>query len=221
MGPPGSGKGTQADRIRTHYNMLKISSGDVFRALSQDNSELSIKVKSIMDQGKLLPDDLVTEVIVAKLNSLDKSVSYILDGFPRTLVQAKSLDKYLETQGEVIDFVINLELSDDLLFKRISGRITCKSCGASYNKFTNPTKVEGICDSCGSAELIVRGDDNEESIKIRMQEYYKQTQPLLDYYKNRGNLVNINGDQDLDVVTDLITKVLDQHKLAKSLKNST
>lgn len=220
MGPPGSGKGTQADRIRMQYGILKLSSGDIFRSLSQDNSELSSKVKNIMDQGRLLPDDLVTEVIISRLSVGGTVLSFVLDGFPRTIVQAQYLDEYLQKNGEVIDFVINLQLSDKLLIKRISGRITCKLCGSSYNKFTNPTKIEGKCDSCGSTELIVRGDDNEESIKTRMKEYYSQTKPLLDYYENKGVLVNINGEQDLDKVTEDIFQILGRRSLVKSLKNN-
>lgn len=220
MGPPGSGKGTQADIVRAKYNIVKLSSGDIFRSLSRDNSELSKKVKYIMDQGKLLPDSLVTEVIIKSISEIDHNLSFILDGFPRTINQALYLDNYLEKKQKPIDYVINLQISDELLIKRISGRITCKACGASFNKFTNPTKILGKCDNCGSQDLIVREDDNENSVKTRMQEYYNQTRPLLEYYKEKGLLVNIDASQEMNKVTDGIIQAISKASLVNNLKNS-
>lgn len=216
MGPPGSGKGTQADLVKSVFQLTKLSSGDVFRSLSSENTDIARKAKAIMDAGKLLPDDIVTEVILSKLSYIDDN--YILDGFPRTINQALSLDNYLETKNENISVVINLTVNEDLLIRRISGRITCKSCGSSYNKFTKPTKLSGVCDSCGSTNLIIRDDDNEDSIKIRMNEYTNLTSSLLDYYRNKGVLVEIQGDNELSKVTDDIVRAINSSSINHNLK---
>ncbi|MBN8827101.1 MAG: adenylate kinase [Sphingobacteriia bacterium] len=208
LGPPGSGKGTQADILKEKLNLVKLSTGDIFRELSKENNDLALEVKSIMNKGMLLPDHLVTKVVIDRISKDDCKSGFILDGYPRTLNQAVQLDEFLNNANIKIDAVINLNVNEEVLVNRIVARITCKSCNASYNKFTNPTKVENVCDKCGSNEFVTRGDDNEDSIRTRMKEYFAQTYPLVAYYKKKEILKDFDGSKNLENITKEILNAL-------------
>jgi adenylate kinase len=207
LGAPGAGKGTQAKMIADKYTIPHISTGDIFRANIKNGTELGKKAKTYMDKGELVPDELVVDLVVDRVAQDDCKNGYVLDGFPRTIPQAESLDEALEKFGSKIDYAINVEVPDENIVNRMSGRRACVSCGATYHIVHIPTKVEGICDRCGS-ELILRDDDKPETVKKRLAVYHEQTQPLIDYYNGKNVLVEVDGTQDMnDVFTD-ITKIL-------------
>lgn len=207
LGAPGAGKGTQAKMIADKYSIPHISTGDIFRANIKNGTELGKKAKEYMDQGKLVPDELTVDLVIDRVGQEDCKNGYVLDGFPRTIPQAECLTETLAKMGTEIDYAINVEVPDENIVNRMSGRRACISCGATYHIVHIPTKVEGICDRCGS-ELILRDDDKPETVTNRLAVYHEQTQPLIDYYKGKDKLVEVDGTQDMkDVFTD-ITKIL-------------
>lgn len=207
LGAPGAGKGTQAKMIADQYGVLHISTGDIFRANIKNNTVLGQKAKTYMDQGLLVPDELVVDLVVDRLAQDDCAKGYILDGFPRTIPQAESLDAALLQAGTEIDYAIDVEVPDANIVKRMSGRRACVKCGATYHIEHVPPKVENVCDRCGS-QLILREDDKPETVLKRLGIYHEQTQPLIDYYKSRGKLVTIDGTQDMKDVFRAICDIL-------------
>ncbi len=207
LGAPGAGKGTQAKMIADKYAIPHISTGDIFRANIKNGTELGQKAKTYMDQGLLVPDELVVDLVVDRVKQDDCKNGYVLDGFPRTIPQAESLDAALAKLDEKIDYAINVEVPDENIIARMSGRRACVSCGATYHIVHIPTKVEGICDRCG-AELILRDDDKPETVKKRLDVYHDQTQPLIDYYTKSDVLVEVDGTQDMNDVFGAIVNIL-------------
>ena len=207
LGAPGAGKGTQAKRIAEKYQIPHISTGDIFRANIKNGTELGKKAKTYMDQGLLVPDELVCDLVVDRVKQEDCKNGYILDGFPRTIPQAESLDAALAALGESMDYAINVEVPDENIVNRMSGRRACVGCGATYHVVYAPTKKEGICDACG-AELILRDDDKPETVQKRLSVYHEQTQPLIDYYRNKGILKDVDGTMEMDAVFQAITEIL-------------
>ena len=207
LGAPGAGKGTQAKKIAEKYQIPHISTGNIFRANSKNGTELGKKAKTYMDQGLLVPDELVCDLVVDRVKQEDCKNGYILDGFPRTIPQAESLDAALAALGESMDYAINVEVPDENIVNRMSGRRACVGCGATYHVVYAPTKKEGICDACG-AELILRDDDKPETVQKRLSVYHEQTQPLIDYYRNKGILKDVDGTMEMDAVFQAITEIL-------------
>lgn len=207
MGPPGAGKGTQAEKIIENYQIPHISTGDMFRKAIKDQTELGMEAKRYMDQGALVPDHVTIGIVKDRLSESDCKSGFLLDGFPRTVDQAKALDEILTSLDSKIDYVINIDVDLDILKERLTGRRICRSCGATYHMIFNPPAVAGTCDKCGG-ELYQRKDDNEETVGNRLDVYVSQTKPLLDYYSLAGNLVNINGQQSIDLVFEEIQNVL-------------
>ncbi|MET3616829.1 adenylate kinase [Peptoniphilus olsenii] len=203
LGPPGAGKGTQADYIIKKYDIPHISTGDIFRENIKNNTELGKKAKSYMDKGLLVPDELVIDLVEDRIKKDDAKDGFLLDGFPRTVAQAVSLDAILDAEGDKLTKVININVEPEILIKRACGRRICKTCGATYHIEFNPPKVSGICDNDGT-KLIQRDDDNEETVKKRIEVYFDQTAPLIDYYNAQGLLIDVNGAQDIDKVFDEI-----------------
>ncbi|MFU0827054.1 MAG: adenylate kinase [Lachnoclostridium sp.] len=209
LGAPGAGKGTQAKRIADKYKIPHISTGDIFRANIKNGTELGQKAKAYMDQGLLVPDDLVVDLVVDRIKQDDCVNGYVFDGFPRTIPQAEALDAALKELNEKIDYVVNVEVPDSNIVERMSGRRACLKCGATYHLQYIPTKVEGICDDCGS-ELVLRDDDKPETVRKRLRVYHEQTQPLIDYYKKQGILVEVDGTKDIAEVFEAIECILEQ-----------
>lgn len=207
LGPPGAGKGTQAANIVKKYALPHISTGDIFRANIKQGTDLGNRAKAFMDKGELVPDSLVVELVEDRLQKDDTQVGFMLDGFPRTLPQAEALDSVLANMGSNLDYVININVDPAVLVERAVGRRICKNCGATYHIKFNPSKVEGVCDVC-SGELYQRSDDNEETVSNRINVYTNETAPLVEYYKNSGKLVTIDGLQDIDKVFEDIQKAL-------------
>ena len=207
LGAPGAGKGTQAKKIAEKYGIPHISTGDIFRAIIKEGTELGKKAKSYMDQGLLVPDELTCDLVVDRISQPDAAKGYVLDGFPRTIPQAEALTDALNKRGETIDYAINVEVPDSNIINRMSGRRACLSCGATYHLTYNPPKTEGICDNC-QGELVLRDDDKPETVKKRLDVYHAQTQPLIDYYQAAGALREVDGTQDIDVVFQDIVKIL-------------
>lgn len=197
LGPPASGKGTQASRLAAELKIPHISTGDLFRENMKNNTLLGQKVKSFMDAGKLVPDEIVLDMLFDRVSRPDCANGYVLDGFPRTIPQAEAFDKRLSDGQKVI--VLNLDVKDETLIKRTAGRLSCKSCGHIQNKFFSPPLKEGICDKCGG-ELIQRADDKEEVVKERLRVYHEQTKPLIVYYQKQGRLTTIDGEKSPDQV---------------------
>ena len=207
LGAPGAGKGTQAKMIADKYQIPHISTGDIFRANIKNGTELGQKAKTYMDQGLLVPDELVVDLVVDRVKQDDCANGYVLDGFPRTIPQAESLDAALAKFEDTIDYAINVEVPDENIVNRMSGRRACVACGATYHIVHIPTKVEGICDRCGK-ELILRDDDKPETVLKRLGVYHEQTQPLIDYYTNKGSLVEVDGTKDMNEVFSDIVDIL-------------
>ena len=204
LGAPGAGKGTQAKKIAAQYSIPHITTGDIFRANIKNNTELGQKAKTYMDKGELVPESLVVDLIMDRFKEADCANGYVLDGFPRTIPQAEALDNALKANGEKVDFAINVEVPDENIINRMSGRRACVGCGATYHIKYNPTKVEGVCDACGE-KLILRDDDKPETVKNRLSVYHEQTQPLIDYYNKAGVLAEVDGTKDMeDVFKDIV-----------------
>ena len=209
LGPPGAGKGTQAQRLVEHHGMRQLSTGDMLRAAVKAQTPVGVKAKEVMDRGELVSDEIVSDLIDAELAALGEGVGAIFDGYPRTEAQAKSLDTLLAKHGRTLDHVIELEVDIDALVERITGRFSCASCGALYHDTAKPPKVEGVCDECGSTEFKRRPDDNEETVRTRMDEYRAKTAPILPIYDERGIVTRIDGMSDMETVTAAIEGVLE------------
>lgn len=207
LGAPGAGKGTQAKKIAEKYKIPHISTGDIFRANIKNGTELGNKAKTYMDQGLLVPDELVVDLVVDRVKQEDCANGYVLDGFPRTIPQAEALDTALEAIGEKIDYAINVEVPDENIVSRMSGRRACVACGATYHLVHIPPKTEGLCDTCGK-ELILRDDDKPETVEKRLKVYHDQTQPLIDYFTKKNVLVEVDGTVDMADVFAAIVKIL-------------
>lgn len=207
LGAPGAGKGTQAKMIAEKCGIPHISTGDIFRANIKNGTELGAKAKEYMDKGLLVPDELVCDLVVDRIQQADCEKGYILDGFPRTIPQAEALENALNAIEQKLDYVIDIDVPDENIINRMSGRRACVGCGATYHVLFNPTKVEGKCDVCGES-LILRDDDKPETVKKRLDVYHTQTQPLIDFYTERKVLVEVDGTQSMDKVFDDIMKIL-------------
>jgi adenylate kinase len=211
MGPPGAGKGSQSTRIREHYNIVSISTGQMFRDAYNNQEPIGIEAMKYIKDGNLVSDDITNEIVRIRLSKTDAEDNFILDGYPRTVAQAIALDKMLDEMGTKLDSVVNILSSHDVLFERMEQRRVCKGCDATYHlRFKKPS-TEGICDRCGS-ELYQRLDDTHESVKRRLDIYENKTKPLLDYYDEKGILYNVNGMQDFDHVYGDIIEILDDIK---------
>ena len=208
LGPPGSGKGTQAKMIAEKYKVKHISTGDILRENVRNGTPLGVEAKKFMDSGKLVPDSLLIDIIKDRLAKPDVKAGWMLDGYPRTTPQAEALDKILPGLGQKIDVVLNVDVPDAELIKRVTGRRMCK-CGTTYHVQFNPPKVAGKCDACG-ADLYQRQDDTEATVKERLTAYHAQTQPLIDFYNKRGIVANINGTGDIKAIFGNIVKALDK-----------
>jgi len=208
LGPPGAGKGTQAQRMVDRYHIPQISTGDILRAGVKESTPLGMKAKGFMDQGQLVPDEIVIGIIEERLKAKDCDPGFILDGFPRTIPQGEALHPILTKMGKKIDFVINIEVDPEELVRRLTGRRTCKNCGAMFHLFFQPPKKEGICDRCGGT-LYQRADDKEETIRTRLKEYEKQTAPLIQYYQGKKTLRSIQGIGGPDQIFSQIIRLLD------------
>ena len=207
LGAPGAGKGTQAKKIAEKYQIPHISTGDIFRANIKGGTELGMKAKTFMDQGMLVPDEITIGMLMDRIGQEDCINGYVLDGFPRTIPQAESLTKALAERGEKVDYAINVDVPDENIVKRMSGRRACLTCGATYHIEHVPPKKEGICDVCGS-ELVLRDDDKPETVKNRLNVYHNQTQPLIEYYTRQGKLAEVDGTQSMEDVFNAIVKIL-------------
>ncbi|MBN2741309.1 MAG: adenylate kinase [Rhodobacteraceae bacterium] len=209
LGPPGAGKGTQARRLVEERGMVQLSTGDMLREAKDSGTEMGNKVAEVMAKGQLVTDEIVIGLIEEKL-AADEGAGFIFDGFPRTLGQADALGRSLARMGQKLDAVIEMQVDDEALVKRITGRFTCGDCGEVYHDETKPTKAPGKCDVCGSTNLKRRADDNAESLRTRLMEYYKKTSPLIGYYYHAGELFQIDGLAEMDAVSQAISRVLDQ-----------
>lgn len=210
IGPQGAGKGTQAARIAPRFNLLHLATGDLFRALMSQNSELAAEVRSYYDRGDLVPDALTARVLFAALDEQAASADVrgaLIDGFPRNAAQAAVLDEQIAERGETLAAVVHIDVKRDVLMKRLTGRLVCKTCGATYHREFNPPKVEGVCDLDGG-ELYVRSDDTEEAVARRLDIYFEQTEPLLERWRERGLVLDVDGDQAIDDVTEAIAAAL-------------
>ena len=210
LGPPGAGKGTQAKLLEDKKGYKQLSTGDMLRGAVAAGTEMGKKAKVVMDRGDLVSDDIVVSIIAERLDKPDMKKGFILDGFPRNKAQAEALDHMLEDKGLKLDAVIEMKVDDDALVKRIAGRYTCAKCGKGYHDEFEKPKKPGICDVCGSTEFIRRADDNEKTVRDRLQIYNKQTAPLVDYYGRTGVLHKVNGMADIGVVTRQIEDVLER-----------
>jgi len=208
LGPPGAGKGTQAERISELYGIPHISTGDIFRDNLRRGTELGLKAKEYMDRGELVPDEVVIGIVRNRLAEPDCDKGFVLDGFPRTVAQADALKEMLASMGKSINHVLNIQVPDQTVVERLTARRTCRSCGAIYHLKFNPPREEGRCDACGG-ELYVRDDDREETVRARLEEYRSKTQPLIDYYRAEGLLRDIDGGASMEEVLDSIRKVLE------------
>ena len=207
LGAPGAGKGTQAQMIAEKYGIPHISTGDIFRANIKNGTELGKKAKEYMDKGELVPDELTVQLLLDRVANEDCKNGYVLDGFPRTIPQADVLDKELTKLGDKVDFAINVDVPDENIVRRMSGRRACLKCGATYHIEHIKPKTEGICDKCGS-ELVQRQDDKPETVQNRLSVYHEQTQPLINYYNNKNILKTVDGTQDMQKVFEDIVGIL-------------
>ena len=208
LGPPGSGKGTQAKRIQQTHGVVQLSTGDMLRAETDSDTEFGRRVKAIMDSGQLVPDETMIEMIDRRITQPDCRKGFILDGFPRTVPQAEALDAMLARRGLKLDHVILLDVDETALVDRLSGRFTCAQCGASFHDRHHRPRREGICDSCGGTASVRRADDRPEAVKARFEVYRNQTAPILPYYRDRGILRQVNGMADIDEVSKEIDRIL-------------
>lgn len=207
LGAPGAGKGTQAKQIADKYGIPHISTGDIFRANIKEQTALGMEAKQYMDKGQLVPDELTVKILLDRVAKDDCKAGYVLDGFPRTIPQAEVLDKAVAELNDKIDYAINVDVPDENIINRMSGRRACLKCGATYHLVHIPPKKEGICDTCGS-ELVLRDDDKPETVKKRLSVYHEQTQPLIDYYNKKGILKEVDGTKDMNDVFNAIVEIL-------------
>lgn len=207
LGAPGAGKGTQAARIAEKYGLPHISTGDIFRSNIKNGTQLGKKAKEYMDQGLLVPDELTCDLVVDRISQDDCGRGYILDGFPRTIPQAEALSAALKKLGTAVDYAVDIHVPDENIVSRMSGRRACLKCGATYHVAFNPPAKEGICDVCGE-QLVLREDDRPETVQRRLDVYHEQTQPLIDYYQDRGVLHTVDGTKRMDEVFSAVTAIL-------------
>lgn len=208
MGPPGGGKGTQAKRLQDRYSIVQLSTGDMLRAAVAAGTEVGKQANAVMDAGKLVSDELIVAMISERIDQPDCANGFILDGFPRTVPQAEALDVLLVSKGISLDKVIEVSVPDSRLIERITGRFTCAKCGEGYHDTFKQPKTDGVCDACGATEFTRRADDNEETVTARLKAYHAQTAPLMPFYKQKGLLEVVDGDRDMDAVTDDLERVL-------------
>ena len=208
LGPPGAGKGTQAAGLAKKHGLVQLATGDMLRAAVKAGTEVGLKAKSVMEKGGLVPDDIVVRIIKDRIAEPDCDDGFILDGFPRTLAQAAALERMLRSAKRKLDAVVELRVDDAVLVERISGRFACSKCGAGYHDKFKPTRQRGVCDACGSRELVRRPDDNAATVQTRLFEYYKQTSPLIGYYFAKGRLESVDGMAPIDAVADSIDKAI-------------
>ena len=201
LGPPGAGKGTQAERIRDRYRIAHLSTGDMLREAVAAGTEVGRRAKTIMDAGQLVPDDVINRLVAERIAQPDCARGFVLDGFPRTLAEAEALDALLDERGERLDAVLELAVDDEALIERISGRFACARCGAGYHDRFKQPQVAGVCDVCGSREFVRREDDKPETVRARLEAYHAQTAPLLPYYRDKGLLIAVDGMAGIDEVT--------------------
>ncbi len=209
LGPPGAGKGTQAKRLEDAFGIPQLSTGDMLRAAVKSGSELGQKAKKVMDAGELMPDDLMVQMIEERIQQPDCAEGFILDGFPRTVAQAEALDDMLARLGTQLDAVIELKVDEEALVERITGRYSCANCGAGYHDRFQTPKVAGVCDSCGGTEFKRRDDDNEATVRARLEAYRQQTAPILPYYEKKGILKQVDGMADIDEVTKQLKTIVE------------
>ena len=207
LGAPGAGKGTQAKKIAAKYQIPHVSTGDIFRANIKNGTELGMKAKSYMDAGGLVPDEITIGMLLDRIHEADCENGYVLDGFPRTIPQAESLTEALAGMDEKIDYAVNVDVPDENIISRMSGRRACLNCGATYHIVYNPPKQEGVCDVCGD-KLVLRDDDRPETVQKRLSVYHDQTQPLIEYYEKAGVLKQVDGTQNMEAVFQDIVKIL-------------
>lgn len=207
LGAPGAGKGTQAKQIAAKYGIPHISTGDIFRANIKNGTDLGKKAKEYMDQGLLVPDELTCDLVMDRIAQEDCAKGFVLDGFPRTIPQAEALDAALTKIGQAMDYAIDVDVPDENIINRMSGRRACLNCGATYHLVSIPPKKEGICDTCGN-ELVLRDDDQPETVKKRLDVYHEQTQPLIDYYQKKGILKSVDGTRPMEQVFEAIVAIL-------------
>ncbi len=212
LGPPGAGKGTQAQRIVENYGIPQLSTGDMLRAAVAAGTDVGKRAKAVMDAGKLVSDDIVIDIVSERIDQPDCANGFILDGFPRTLVQADATESMLQSKGIELDVVIELQVNDSVLVDRVSGRYTCAKCGAGYHDHNHKPKVDGVCDKCGSTEFKRRPDDNAETMTTRLQAYYKETSPLIGYYYAKKKLKSVDGMAEIGDVSAAIDKILSAYK---------
>jgi len=208
MGPPGGGKGTQAKRLQERHGIPQLSTGDMLRAAVAAGTPVGVQAKAVMEAGKLVSDELVVAIIADRITGADCVDGFILDGFPRTIPQAEALDRLLSSRGLKLDSVIEVEVPDERLISRVTGRFTCAKCGEGYHDTFKTPKASGVCDVCGGTEFTRRADDNAETVKARLKAYHDQTAPLLPYYREKGLLRIVNGDRDMDIVTADLEAIL-------------
>ena len=209
LGPPGAGKGTQAERIATRYGVPHLSTGDMLREAVAADTEVGRRAKAIMDAGRLVPDDVMNRLVAERIAQPDAARGFVLDGFPRTLAQAKALDRLLEERDQRLDAVLEIAADDDALVERISGRFACARCGAGYHDRYRRPQVEGVCDACGSREFVRREDDKPETVRARLNAYHAQTAPLLPFYEDQGLLVAVDGMAEIDDVSTAVFEKID------------
>jgi adenylate kinase len=208
IGPPGAGKGTQARVIENAFGIVQLSTGALLRAAIESGSELGRKAKKVVENGELMPDDVMVSIVSDRVDEPDCRNGFILDGFPRTVAQAEALDEMLAGKGLKLDHVVEIGIEDDLLVDRLTGRFECDTCGEGYNDKFKKTAADGVCDKCGGTEFIRRADDTEEKIRTRLAIYHEQTRPILPYYRERGILKSVDGAKDLDDVTQQLRGML-------------
>ncbi|MBA3448612.1 MAG: adenylate kinase [Pseudaminobacter sp.] len=208
LGPPGAGKGTQAQRLVEKHGIPQLSTGDMLRAAVKAETEVGMRAKAVMDAGRLVSDEIVNDIVSERLDAPDCAGGFILDGYPRTLAQADALETMLAGKGLTLDTVIEIKVDDDVLVDRIAGRYTCARCGAGYHDTNNQPKVDGVCDKCGSHEFKRRPDDNADTLRTRLQAYYKETSPLIGYYHAKGKLSGVDGMAEMDAVTEALEAIL-------------
>ena len=208
LGPPGAGKGTQAKRLEQAHGLVQLATGDMLRTAVASGSALGTRVKAIMEAGRLVPDDIIIEMLAVRIAEPDAANGFILDGFPRTVPQAQALDRMLQSANRHLDHVILMEVDEQALIERIAGRFSCRGCGASFHERYHRPRIDGVCDVCGSTDLVHRADDRPEAVATRLAAYRNQTAPLLPYYRERGVLRTVDGMADIDEVTRQIETVL-------------
>lgn len=208
LGPPGAGKGTQSQRLVEKFGVPQLSTGDMLRDAVRAGTDVGLRAKAVMDAGKLVSDEIVNAIVSERIDQPDAVNGFILDGYPRTLIQADAVEQMLADKGLELDCVIELEVDDNVLVERISGRYSCAKCGTGYHDTNKKPHVAGVCDKCGSTEFKRRPDDNAETVRTRLEAYYKQTSPLIGYYYAKGKLRKVDGMADMNDVTASIEKIL-------------